>query len=185
MMSDDLIREAAEREDWDEVYERCKPLAEAGQLDAQVYLGWMFLQGKGVDKSDTQASRWLSAAADKGSGEANYYLGVLATRRKDGTSAVRLFEQAAARGFSPAYYRLGLLYERGNILQKDVDRATALYRKGAEARHVFAMKRLSLILRSGRFGFWQRFAGILLIIKAIVIATGTASRDPYSERLRE
>ena len=48
-----------------------------GQKDAQCSLGFMYLEGKGVEQSDEKAVEWYTKAAKQGQKEAQYKLGLL------------------------------------------------------------------------------------------------------------
>ena len=54
-----------------------RPLAEAGDLDAQFYLGEMHLRGKGVERDFKKAAEWLDKAAQAGQPRAQATLGGL------------------------------------------------------------------------------------------------------------
>jgi len=49
--------------------------AEAGDVDAQYYLGWMYANGEGVPEDDAQAVRWHRKAAEQGLAIAQNNLG--------------------------------------------------------------------------------------------------------------
>ena len=51
-------------------------LAEQGDMDAQLNLGYMHLHGRGVPQDDAEAVRWFRLAADQGNATAQYFLGV-------------------------------------------------------------------------------------------------------------
>ncbi len=54
-----------------------RSLAEEGDLDAQFYLGEMYLRGKGVDRDFKKALEWLAKAAQAGHPGAQGVLGGL------------------------------------------------------------------------------------------------------------
>lgn len=56
---------------------KLKPLADSGQPLAQVFLGLMYYEGKGVAQDYTQAFEWNNRAADQGEPMAQLGLGVL------------------------------------------------------------------------------------------------------------
>jgi S1-C subfamily serine protease len=51
------------------------PLAEKGDARAQVNLGWMYAEGRGVPQSDTEAVKWYRKAAEQGDSWGQYWLG--------------------------------------------------------------------------------------------------------------
>jgi TPR repeat protein len=64
-----------------------RSLAEKGDVDAQLALGIMYAQGKGVDQDFGQAIRWYRAAASHGSSAALYQIG-LAYQEGNGVPSV-------------------------------------------------------------------------------------------------
>jgi len=48
---------------YQKAFERIKPIAEQGHLQAQVYLGAMYNNGQGVAKDHTEAAKWYRKAA--------------------------------------------------------------------------------------------------------------------------
>jgi TPR repeat protein len=69
-------------------------------------LGWMYGNGRGVDRSDVEAVRWNRAAAEAGNTSGMYNLGVMcATGRgveQSDVEAVRWWRAAAALGHAKA-----------------------------------------------------------------------------------
>jgi uncharacterized protein len=51
---------------YEEAYTKLLPLAEQGEVRAQLALSRMFYAGNGVEKSDEQFVYWLQRAADSG-----------------------------------------------------------------------------------------------------------------------
>ena len=75
-----LLQEAVaayEREDYVRAREIWKPLAEAGNADAQYKLGVLYIQGRGVEKDYAKAREWFEKAAAQGDVRARYYLSLL------------------------------------------------------------------------------------------------------------
>ncbi len=60
--------EAWGRGDYDRAVQEFLPLAEQGHVQAQVNLGIIYSQGRGVPKDFVQAYRWYTLAADQGDG---------------------------------------------------------------------------------------------------------------------
>ena len=88
--------------------------AEAGHLQAQTDLGGIYLEGgKGDVKPDGKMSYyWFSKAAEQGSKEALYYMGLILHRgmqmERDEAKAMSLWQQAAEAGVGEAQYALGM-----------------------------------------------------------------------------
>lgn len=106
--------------------------AEAGDLDSLVGLGLLHRLSKGVEKEDSKAAQWFSEAADKGSLEATYYLGVYYLETGNYAGATELILDAALRGHARAQTTLGYMYCEGEGFKQDFTEAAKWYRKAAE-----------------------------------------------------
>lgn len=69
--------------------------AKLGDSEAQYELGKLYFNGRGVEKSYTEAFKWYKKAAEKGLPESQYYLGKLYVTgrgvRQSYTEAIKLF----------------------------------------------------------------------------------------------
>ena len=52
-------------------------MAEAGDAQAQFYLGKMFAEGRGVAQDETKGANWYRKAAEQGLADGQYHLGVM------------------------------------------------------------------------------------------------------------
>ena len=57
---------AYDAEDYSKALKLLKPLAEQGEAQAQIKLGWMYLQSKGVSEDFKEAFKWFHKAAERG-----------------------------------------------------------------------------------------------------------------------
>lgn len=64
---------AYEKEEYQTAYELFSSIS--GDKEARYYLGEMYYNGRGIEKSDTEAVRWYRKAAEQGNSEAQYRLG--------------------------------------------------------------------------------------------------------------
>jgi TPR repeat protein len=71
----DAGRRALTNNDYDEALSQFKPLAEAGDSEAQSYLGSLYYVGKGVSKDFNEAYNWYKKSADQGNMDAQYSIG--------------------------------------------------------------------------------------------------------------
>ncbi len=102
-----------------------RPLAVLGDASAQVNLGFMYANGRGVLQDDAEAVRWYRMAAEQGNASAQYNLGYMYDNGEgvlqDDAEAVRWYRMAAEQGNTTAQYNLGLMYASGRgVLQDDV-----------------------------------------------------------------
>jgi len=90
--------------------------AKAGDIDAMVMLGSMYLNGEGVPKNKTLASPYIKKAAQAGNAKAQWYM----TWLDDIPSGEHLswITKSAEQGFPPAEFQLGQAYENGGQMEK-------------------------------------------------------------------
>lgn len=122
--------------DYQTAIEIWKPQAEAGDAEAQFYLGAMIGAGQGVDKDLTESARWFEKAAKQGNVEAQYNLGVAYKDgqgvAQDNARAVKWWREAAEAGYARAQYNLASMYYYGQGVSKDTNLARSWYSKAAE-----------------------------------------------------
>ena len=107
------------------------PLAEAGEAQAQFYMGTLAAQGAGVPRDYRAALDWYARAAEQGHTGAQFSLGLLyyngagaGAVAQDLADAARLMEAAAQGGNAMAQHLLGRMYRRGRGVEPN--RALAL-----------------------------------------------------------
>jgi len=120
-------------------YERFLPLAVAGDLDIQHFLGFMYFYGEGVELNYDEAHYWFHLAAEEGSFKAQRNLGIFHSRLLpripekyfDPEEANLWFSLAAASSGDP---RISTLVSRsyGKFLAADAKKLL----KETEKRHI-------------------------------------------------
>jgi TPR repeat protein len=109
-------------------------LANRGNFDAMSALVVLYGQGRGVEKDQAEAYRWLHRAAEIGYDKAqfmlaNAYENGLGVDR-DEKKALSWYKRAAAVNFLPAMIALGAIYEQGVLgASKNLSTANSWYRK--------------------------------------------------------
>lgn len=118
---------AARRGDFSTAIGLWRPLAEAGNADAQYALGIMYINGKGVAEDDAEAIEWFRLAAEQGFADAQFNLGIayLSGRgvSRDDEEAVRWFRPAAEQNQVAAQFNLGRAFSMGQGIEKDTVQA--------------------------------------------------------------
>ena len=66
----ETAREAARRGDHATAFRELLPLADAGDVDAQYYLGGLYYKGEGVEQDYAKAVKWFGESADQGNAKA-------------------------------------------------------------------------------------------------------------------
>ena len=113
-----------------------KEVAYAGDVNAQVHLGMIYLTGDGVAKDDAEAVKWLKKAADQDSALAERYLAEMYFKGRgvpaDNEQAAKWLRQAAEQGDAQSQYNLGVLYTQGLGVPRNLKDSANWMRKAAE-----------------------------------------------------
>lgn len=130
-------------------YERA---AEAGNAEAQFYLGVMYETGvRGNDMAT--AAKWYRKAAEQGHVQAQTRLGVLYYQGRgvpaDLAEAARWYAKASEGGSPHAQYNLALMYERGQGVPANAAMAASLYEKASDGGTVQARLSLATLYARG------------------------------------
>ena len=126
---------AAKRGDYAAAHREFRPLAEAGDPQAQHNLGVMYYNGRGVERNFTEAAKWFRRAAERGIAEAQSSLGYMYQKgegvTQDYAQSTRWYRQAAEQGFGWAQYSLGAAYAAGEGVRQDMAEGARWYRQAA------------------------------------------------------
>ena len=97
--------------------------AEQGNAQAQLNLGNMYVNGRGVPEDDVEAVRWYRLAAEQGNAGAQGMLGAMYAEGdvvpQDYAEAVRWIRRGAEQGNAWAQGMLGALYAQGDVVPQD------------------------------------------------------------------
>jgi uncharacterized protein len=100
-----------------------RPLAERGHATAQLNLGIMYADGRGVAQDHAAAAKWYRKAAEQGHAGAQYNLAFMYRDGRgvaqDYGEALRWFHSAAEQGEIHAQNNLGIMYSRGYGATRD------------------------------------------------------------------
>ena len=153
--------DAWERGDYKNAVAIWRPLAIAGDPDAQFNLGQAYKLGRGVSTDLGEAEGWYQRAAKQGHLQAEDNLGLVlftANRRQEAMSYIR---RSAERGEPRAQYVLGTAHFNGDLAPRDWPRAYALTKRASDAGLGIASARLSQL--DGLIPLDQRQAGLALL----------------------
>lgn len=130
------------------------PLAEKGNIEAQLVLGLNFVNGIKVPKNETEAYKWFLKAAEQGEPAAQGNVGTMLHDgkgvQKDGLQALEWWRKAAAQNDLLSQYNLGVSYEFGEGVQQDFRQALQWYEKAATQGFARAQHNLGFLYREGR-----------------------------------
>ena len=130
--------------------------AEKGYADAQLYLGDMYYQGKGITQDYSKAANWYTKAAEQGYADAQLYLGDMYRHGEgvvqDCAKAVEWYTKAAEQGDVNAQYALGFIYDMGiyGEVEEDFPEAVKWYTMAAEQGHSEAQNMLGKMYYYGK-----------------------------------
>ncbi|KAF9130649.1 hypothetical protein BGX30_013408, partial [Mortierella sp. GBA39] len=113
--------------------------ASHGDKDAQVALGDMYKDGKGVAQDYQAAMDWYLKAVEQGDAVGQQRVGALYDDGfgvpKNYSMAMIWYLKAAEQGYAIAQYSIGVLYNNGCGIPKDYAEAMEWYLKAAEGGH--------------------------------------------------
>lgn len=136
--------------------ERMTRLAEEGDVDACLTLGYMYLYGEGGMQSDSEkAFKYYSMAADKGDKIAMnnlgslYYSGI--GTKKDVRQAIKLFDDAAKLGNNEAAVNLAFIYLTSGATDNPTVKSTVvkLFNQAANGDNITAQYMMGMIYYNG------------------------------------
>jgi cell division septation protein DedD len=108
-----------------------RPLAEAGDADAQFNLGQAYKLGRGVPVNIQTAQSWYEKAARQGHAQAQALVGLILFQNGNRAGAMPWIKKGADNGDARAQYILGTALFNGDLLAKDWPRAYALMTRAA------------------------------------------------------
>ncbi len=121
--------DAAMRNDYVEAAKLFKRATDQGHAEAQLYLGMLYKEGKGLPKDDNESGNRFRKAAEQGSAEAQFNLGLMYFQGqgvpRDYAESVKWYRLAAKQGNGYAQANLGHMYAEGLGVPKDEVRAHA------------------------------------------------------------
>lgn len=133
--------------DYHQAVTEWRPLALAGDPDAQFNLGQAYKLGRGVSADLSQAEGWYRRAAKQGHLQAEDNLGLILFTANRRDEAMPYIVASAARGEPRAQYVLGTAMFNGDLATKDWPRAYALTKRASDAGLDVASARLAQLDR--------------------------------------
>ena len=126
------------RGDYTNALKLLKPLADQGNVGAQVQLGMMYEDGLGVSRDYAEALKLFRLAAEQGYFAAQYNLSAMYSKgtgvNRDPAEAAKWLKRSAEQGFGQAQFMLGRMYSLGRELPSDYVQAYMWYSLAASNR---------------------------------------------------
>jgi TPR repeat protein len=123
--------------------------AEQGNSKAQVNLGFMYLNGIGVEKDSGKAAKLFSAASEKDDAKAQYYFGQAYLHgdgiEKNENKSFVLFKKSAEQGHVDAQAQLGFAYSLGHGVEVNMAEALKWFKKASSKGSKISRKCIDLI----------------------------------------
>ncbi len=160
---------------------------DAGDVDAQFYLGWRYAKGECVSQDSAKSVEWFNKAAAQGDAPAKFNLGLAYDNGegvpKNNAKAVALYQEAAILAVPRAQHNLGLKYLFGNGVPGDRVLAYVWFKLAAIStverveNAVKAIRLVGYLLSKDELAEAQRLASGWKIGQAIV-REGVHPRSP-------
>jgi TPR repeat protein len=164
--------------EFDKAREIWLPLAEAGDAEAQAWIGSLYANGDGVEVDDSAAFAWYLKSAEAGNVLAQSNVGAMYAMgtgvAQDDKEAVRWFERAAENGDAHGQFNLAVLLTSGTGISKDLAKAAEWYRAAAEGGHYPSQARLGQMYATGHGVEKDRVQAYLWLSLAAQHGIGTA-----------
>jgi TPR repeat protein len=130
-----------------------REIAYAGNVNAQVQLGVIYLRGDGAPKDDAEALKWLQKAADQDNPIAERYLAEMYFKGRgvpaDILQAAKWLRMAAEQGDAESEHNLAVLYTRGEGVPRNLKEAANWMRKAAEQNFPAGQQGLGVLYENG------------------------------------
>ncbi|MFM1960669.1 MAG: hypothetical protein RL588_2186 [Pseudomonadota bacterium] len=122
-----------DRGDYARAVPALRGLAEAGDVEAQLAMGWVSLKGLGVPRDAAASFAWYGRAAKAGDARGQFaYADAANLGRMSESEGMRWTRRSAEQGYAPAQALLGRLYARGDKVPRNDEAAIAWLRKAAD-----------------------------------------------------
>jgi uncharacterized protein len=156
MSTFEQVQALYEAEDYETAFKMLMPLAQAGDLKAQMSIAGMYSSGQGVQQSFTEAVKWYRLGAEQGDSIAQNNLAILLFSINS-EEALQWMIIAAERGVPFAQSGLGDIYSEGISLPenlrncyKDNSKAFEWYQRAGEGGFPYAYHRLGELYTNGK-----------------------------------
>eukprot|EP00002_Diphylleia_rotans_P009139 TRINITY_DN1915_c0_g1_i1.p1 TRINITY_DN1915_c0_g1~~TRINITY_DN1915_c0_g1_i1.p1 ORF type:complete len:647 (+),score=129.62 TRINITY_DN1915_c0_g1_i1:143-1942(+) len=141
------------RQDTNGAFRIYRYTAARGLVYAEIFLGWSYYNGFGVERDEKSAARWFSRSAAAGFPNSLNLLGVCYTLGrgvpKDPHEALHCYHDAAEMGYPDAAYNLALCFYHGHGVARSQRLAVAWLRIAARRGFADAQSLLSSFLFHG------------------------------------
>ncbi|KAG0251816.1 Cell cycle serine/threonine-protein kinase cdc5/MSD2 [Actinomortierella ambigua] len=139
----------------DDVVAHMCTAANQGSVEAQLFLGWIYDHGHGVDRSDKDVFWWYRLAASHGTMVAQLRVAEMYDKGQGVDASVEKaaswYLRAADGGSASAQFQIGSMYMDGRGVKQDEEKASRWYHSAAYQGHSDAQYKLSNMYFLGRW----------------------------------
>ena len=144
---------AFERGDYEGAFKAWLALAEAGDAEAQLNIGYLYRSGAGTAQDPVTAFGWFEQAAAQGITDAQVAVGSAYLHgvgvAKDETQAELWLRKAAELGNADGQVNLGVMYVQGRGVAQDPVVAAELFTRAAQQDHSVGQIHLGMLHAEG------------------------------------
>ena len=156
--------------DYKKAFEKLLPMAEKGNINAQVSLGTLYSEGLGTRQNYKKAFNWYNKAAKQGSLDAIINLAIMYKHgnyvKKDIKKSIELYKQVIKRtNDSTAKYNLSLIY-LNNLEYCNIKQGIKLLEEAANQNNSNAMRQLGTAYYAGDYGLPVDYRKAFKLIKS-------------------
>lgn len=142
--------EAFSTSNYSEAFRLYREIADTGNAEAQLFLGFMYRQGLGTNADLEKAEEWFKKAQERSADLALFFLGDIKERQGNFVEACSFYEQAVARGDLPSCHRLAMMHQRANQSFYDTKTAWNWAQTGASRGHIWSRILVGRLMWGGR-----------------------------------
>ena len=142
-------------------------LAQEGNAECQVFVGWMLSEGVGCAKDEARARTFFEQAAAQDHPIGSFYFARWLTKQGEHERAYAFYQDGARRNHLPSVFRVGYSLARGRGVPTDLRRAYKTLGVAARQGHAFAMREIAIQDLRGRRGFVFRPIGAIEFLVAV------------------
>jgi len=167
-----------------EALEKYLLVAEAGSIEAQLLVGWIYQVGRGVEKNLNESHYWFLKAIESNAPEAQFYLGRLYEQERKYQEAINCFRKSAMQNYLPSIYQMGTMYALGKGVVRNKEEAYKHYEQAANLGHLMAQREVGIMMVKGHRGVKKIPQGILTLMRIPYKVVRLALKNIEDDRLR-
>lgn len=156
-------------------------MAQKGDVAAQIYVGWSYLEGKIVPQDTKAGEGWLRKAYEQGSLEAGYRLAMVLVHHGD-AEGIKLLIRVGDQGYPPANYELGDCLYTGNLVDRDAKAAGKRWSDAEKKGHLIAQIKL-LKYQNSTAPFYMKPVFAVRIILSLIRSSVVFFRNDQDQRV--